>query len=132
MSTTIKKYARYINNGAMFEHLKILNIIQLAHNKTHSNFDGLFWPLLMALCSDSNRPIKHCLMLSTLLRAIKYISDLAAQFLCCETGKTKRQHFLICGLFNVFLAWVASLMSSPWAVPLQEYNKDPFLQESTG
>ena len=118
--------------GAMFEHLKILNIIQLAHNKTHSTFDGLFWPRLMAPCSDSNRPIKHCLMLSTLLRAIKYISDLAAQFLCCENDKTKRQHFLICGLFNVFNAWVASLMSSSWAVPFKEYNRDQFLQESSG
>lgn len=122
--------------SAMLMHLKILNFVRLAHSETWPNFYRPFWTQLMSLCLDSYRPIKylHCRpgiikKRQTLLRAIKSISNWATQFLCCETGKTKRQPFLICSLFNMFIAWVAGLMSSLWATSLQEYNRNPFQPE---
>lgn len=74
---------------------------------------GLFSPLLMALCSDLNRPIKQSLVLWILLVGIKSISGSVAQFLCHKAFKNKTAAFSNLQFYCMpLLHWVAILTNN--------------------
>lgn len=74
---------------------------------------GLFSPLLMALCSDLNRPIKQSLVLWILLVGIESISGSVAQFLCHKAFKNKTAAFSNLQFYCMpLLHWVAILTNN--------------------